>query len=103
MAAPSSGRHAGDDHANRVTPLSETQLDRTLLYWALLLSVYVQSEDRVKSKEVVISRADLSVVALYHPAPGIGDTTVVLVREFRSPAPTPDGSVHEVPGGSGST
>jgi hypothetical protein len=26
MAAPSSGRHAGDDHDDRVTPLSGTQL-----------------------------------------------------------------------------
>jgi 8-oxo-dGTP pyrophosphatase MutT (NUDIX family) len=72
-----------------------------LVYWALHVRVYVRAEDRVKSNEVVISRPDASVMALYQPAANIDDTIIVLVREFRSPASTPDGLVHELPGGSG--
>ena len=59
------------------------------------------AEDRVKTNEVVISRPDISVLALYQRGATIDDTAIVLVREFRSPASTPDGLVHELPGGSG--
>jgi 8-oxo-dGTP pyrophosphatase MutT (NUDIX family) len=75
---------------------------RFVLYWALHVEVHIAAEDRVKSNEVVISRPDISVVALYRPGVDPDDTDVVLVREFRSPASTPDGFVHELPGGSGS-
>jgi ADP-ribose pyrophosphatase YjhB (NUDIX family) len=75
---------------------------RFLLYWALHVRVHVRAENRVKSNEVVISRPDISVLAFYQRGATIDDTTVVLVREFRSPASTPDGLVHELPGGSGS-
>jgi ADP-ribose pyrophosphatase YjhB (NUDIX family) len=71
-----------------------------LLYWALHVRIYVRTEDRVKSNEVVISRPDISVMALYHRGATIDDTIIVLVREFRSPASTSDGLVHELPGGS---
>jgi ADP-ribose pyrophosphatase YjhB (NUDIX family) len=71
-----------------------------VLYWALHVRVYVRAEDRIKSNEVVISRPDISVLALYKSAATIAETTIVLVREFRSPASTPDGHVHELPGGS---
>lgn len=74
---------------------------RLLLYWALHVSMHVAAEDRVKSNEVVISRPDISVMALYKPGTTLDDTIVVLIREFRSPASTPDGFVHELPGGSG--
>jgi ADP-ribose pyrophosphatase YjhB (NUDIX family) len=73
-----------------------------LLYWALHVRVYVRAEHRVKSNEVVVSRPDISVLALYQRGATADDTTIVLVREFRSPASTPDGLVHELPGGSGS-
>lgn len=74
-----------------------------VVYWALHVRMYVRAEDRVKSNEVVISRPDISVVALYQRGTTINDTTIVLVREFRSPATTPDGFVHELPGGSGNS
>ena len=70
-------------------------------YWALHVEMYVAAEDRVKSNEVVLSRADLAAVVLYVPGPSLELTRVVLVREFRSAASTADGFVHEVPGGSG--
>jgi 8-oxo-dGTP pyrophosphatase MutT (NUDIX family) len=74
---------------------------RAVHYWAVHASVHVTAEDRVKDNEIVISRPDTAVTVLYRPAPALDDTVVVLVREFRSPASTPDGSVHEPPGGSG--
>jgi ADP-ribose pyrophosphatase YjhB (NUDIX family) len=74
----------------------------TLIYWALHVRLYVRGEDRVKSNEVVLSRPDISSILLYRPATKLDETTIVLVREFRSPATTPDGNVHELPGGSGS-
>lgn len=74
---------------------------RVPLYWALHVRVHVRAENRVKANEVVISRPDISAVVLYRPGAGVDDTTIVLVREFRSPASTPDGLVHELPGGSG--
>ena len=77
--------------------------ERFLLYWALHVRMYVRAENRVKSNEVVISRPDISVLALYKRAATIAETTIVLVREFRSPASTPDGLVHELPGGSTAT
>jgi hypothetical protein len=72
-----------------------------LFYWALHVSMFVAAEDRVKSNEVVISRPDISVLALYKRGATIGDTIVVLIREYRSPASTADAFVHELPGGSG--
>jgi 8-oxo-dGTP pyrophosphatase MutT (NUDIX family) len=72
-----------------------------LFYWALRVRVYVRAEDRVKSNEVVISRPDISVMALYRRGTTVDEAAVVLIREFRSPAATPDGFVHELPGGSG--
>jgi 8-oxo-dGTP pyrophosphatase MutT (NUDIX family) len=72
-----------------------------LLYWALQVRMHVRAEDRVKSNEVVISRPDTAMVALYRRGATIDDTVIVLVREYRSPASTADGFVHELPGGSG--
>ncbi|GAA1672916.1 hypothetical protein GCM10009830_18930 [Glycomyces endophyticus] len=71
-----------------------------VMYWAAHVQVRVAAEDRVKTNEVVISRPDTAQVLLYSPAPDPDDAVVVLVREFRSPASTPDGFVHELPGGS---
>jgi 8-oxo-dGTP pyrophosphatase MutT (NUDIX family) len=75
--------------------------DRTVHYWALHARMHVASEDRVKANEVVLSRPDVSAVVLYRRAAALGDTEVVLVREFRTPASTVDGFIHELPGGSG--
>lgn len=89
--------------ARQVWTFSAGQNKRFLLYWALQVRVYVEREDRIKANEVVISRPDISVVALYQRGANIDETTIVLVREFRSPASTPDGLVHELPGGSATT
>lgn len=70
-------------------------------FWALRVAVHVGAEDRVKANEVVVSRPDASVVALYRPAATLDETVVVLVREFRSAGRTRDGFIRELPGGSG--
>jgi 8-oxo-dGTP pyrophosphatase MutT (NUDIX family) len=75
------------------------KLDK-MFCWVLKVSVYITSESRVKSNEFVLGRPDISTVVLWHRAASIGDTRVVLIKEFRSPARTLDGFVREVPGGS---
>ncbi|WP_157974977.1 nucleoside 2-deoxyribosyltransferase domain-containing protein [Glycomyces dulcitolivorans] len=71
-----------------------------VMYWAAHVQVRVTAEDRSKTNEVVISRPDTAQVLLYRPGAALDETVIVLVREFRSPASTPDGFVHELPGGS---
>lgn len=62
--------------------------------WILRVDVYVASEERNKTNELVIARTDICSVVLYH------EDDVVLIREFRSPAATEDGFIVELPGGS---
>lgn len=68
--------------------------------WALHVDVYITKEDRHKVNEVVISRPNISTVVMYRKASELYDSEVVLIREFRSPASTPDGCIWENPGGS---
>ena len=85
--------------------------------WALHVNIWIASEQRSKVNEYVFSRSDISTVCLWHrpmhepmsmmESAGYGNSThamldveVVLIREFRSPARTQDGMVHELPGGS---
>jgi 8-oxo-dGTP pyrophosphatase MutT (NUDIX family) len=68
--------------------------------WALQVSIWIAAEQRVKGNEVVIGRPDVSAVLMYRRNCPIGDTVIVLVREFRSPGRTKDGYIHELPGGS---
>jgi 8-oxo-dGTP pyrophosphatase MutT (NUDIX family) len=79
--------------------------DRAVFFWALHVDVYVAAEGRHKINEVVIARPDVAAVVLYRRGAGgahgdVMDTEVVLVREFRSNARTPDGFVLQLPGGS---
>jgi len=77
--------------------------------WVLWVKVWIESEHRWKENEWMFGRTDISTVVLYHyPSnlpdglTGITDAQLVLIREFRSPGHTPDGFIHEVPGGSSS-
>jgi hypothetical protein len=74
-----------------------------LFSWVLHTKIWVAAEGRHKENEWVLSRPDVSCAVLYRiPERSVPlDAEVVLVREFRSPARTPDGFVHELPGGSG--
>jgi 8-oxo-dGTP pyrophosphatase MutT (NUDIX family) len=76
---------------------------RAIYCWAVHAKVWVASEHRYKSNEVIIGRPDISSVLMYRKGPnwrGDDETDIVLVREFRSPASTADGFIRELPGGS---
>ncbi|MDM8557493.1 nucleoside 2-deoxyribosyltransferase domain-containing protein [Candidatus Parabeggiatoa sp. HSG14] len=69
--------------------------------YALYVKVWVAAEERIKSNEFIISRPDISVVVAYWKHPSILlESEIVLIKEFRSPARTEDGFIHELPGGS---
>lgn len=72
-----------------------------LFYWAAHVNIYVASEDRNKSNEIVVSRPDIKHTVAFVPAKNWRDTQVLLVREFRSTASIGDCFIREVPGGSG--
>lgn len=72
-----------------------------IFLFALHVNVHVTAENRNKTNEVVVFRPDISAVVLYRRNTfDWRDTKVALVREFRSPAHTLDGMIHELPGGS---
>lgn len=71
-----------------------------VFFWILHVDIYIATEKRHKTNEVVFSRPDIATVMLYCPGKNLMDTDVVLIREFRSPASTGDGYVWEIPGGS---
>jgi len=74
------------------------------LYWVLHVNIWVTSEGRHKSNEIVLARSDIKCVFPYYIPEGIEfselDCEVVLIKEFRSPCRTEDGFIHELPGGS---
>jgi len=69
--------------------------------YALHVNIWIAAEDRIKRNEFILSRTDISVVVPYwrHPT-DVFASEIVLIKEFRSPARTADGFVHELPGGS---
>lgn len=82
-----------------------------VLSWVLKVNIWIASEQRHKSNEYVFARTDISTVCLWHRPISVTvraltfieallSTEIVLIREFRSSARTPDGMVHEPPGGS---
>jgi 8-oxo-dGTP pyrophosphatase MutT (NUDIX family) len=71
-----------------------------VFFWILHVDIFVASENRNKSNEVVIGRPDISTVMLFKKGRDIPDTEIVLIKEFRSPARTSDGFIRELPGGS---
>lgn len=91
---------------------------KVVFSFVLWVKVWIASEERHKENEFIFTRTDISTVVLYNfpskdrnedslfpPAGMIGlteilEANVVLVREFRSPARTPDGFIHELAGGS---
>lgn len=71
--------------------------------WILQVNIYVSEEDRFKKTEFVISRPDVSAVMMwkhYYPSRKVDESEVVIVKEYRPSASTPDGFVHELPSGS---
>lgn len=68
--------------------------------WILQVSIYIASENRSKTNEFVLARPDISSVLLWKREENLADSKVILIKEFRSPASTPDGFIRELTGGS---
>jgi len=67
--------------------------------YQMKVSVWVASEQRHKSNEIIFARPDVSAVVACHKDAG-GVLRIALVREFRSPVNNDIGFVYELPGGS---
>ena len=86
-------------------------LNGQVFSYVLWVDIWIASEGRHKANEWVFSRTDVACVVLWHwpeepvtvrllpPDERLLATEVVLIREFRSPARTPDAFIHELPGG----
>ena len=74
--------------------------DRLFCY-TVWVDVWIASEGRNKTNELVFGRPDVSAALLYEqPTQDVMDTRIVLVRAFRSPVRNAAGFVYELPGGS---
>ena len=74
-----------------------------LFCFTLWVKVWIESEGRHKENEFIFSRTDISTIVAWRrclTTPPTKDVEIVLVKEFRSPARTKDGFIHELPGGS---
>lgn len=67
--------------------------------YTIKVNVWVASEGRHKSNEVIVARPDISAVVAFYRGEG-KVLRVVVVREFRSPVNNPTGMVYELPAGS---
>ena len=70
------------------------------LFWAVHANIWVASESRNKSNEVVIARPDVCCTLAYVPGEQLLDTEIIVIKEFRSPCRNEHGFVYELPGGS---
>lgn len=70
------------------------------LFWAVHADIWVESERRNKSNEVVVSRPDVCCTLAYLPGVQLLDTEIIVIKEFRSPCRNDHGFVYELPGGS---
>jgi hypothetical protein len=70
------------------------------LFWAIHANIWVASENRNKSNEVVIARPDVCCTLAYLPGEQLLDTEIIVIKEFRSPCRNEHGFVYELPGGS---
>lgn len=70
------------------------------IFFTMWASVHIGAENRNKINEIVLFRPDVSNVVLYRKRGTLGETQVVLVKEFRTPVSNGEGYVYELPGGS---
>lgn len=80
--------------------LWQYQIRGKVFSFALWVKVWVESEQRYKENEFVLSRTDIATIVAYQIKPNIMDSEIVLVKEFRSPVRNSTGMAHELPGGS---
>ena len=73
----------------------------SIFAWGMEAKIYIASENRYKTNDIVITRRDISSVVLWKKDRfNLLNSGIVLVKEFRSPGRTSDGFIHELPGGS---
>lgn len=68
--------------------------------WVLQIDVYVKAENRIKERDLVLARNDISSIMLWKPAPKLEESQVVLIKEYRPAVSNEDCFIHELPGGS---
>jgi hypothetical protein len=95
-------RSAGNvlEHARLVWTFRVGKDRRLVLFWALHAEIYITAEGRSKINEVVPSRPDIAATVLYQRAERLEDSTIVLIKEFRSTVSNKIGYVREIAGGS---
>lgn len=76
------------------------QANNMLFSFSFWAKVWVESENRYKENEYVLTRTNIASCVLYKPNENILETDIVLIKEFRSPVSNKEGYVYEVPGGS---
>jgi 8-oxo-dGTP pyrophosphatase MutT (NUDIX family) len=88
------------EHARVVWTFRVGSQRNFVFFWALHAEVFITAEGRSKTNEVVLARPDIATIVLYQKAANINDSTIVLIREFRTPVSNRTGYVWELPGGS---
>lgn len=68
--------------------------------WILQVNIYVSEEDRFKTSDFVMARPDISSVVMWQRNDTLLDSKLIIIKEYRPTASTPDGFVHELPSGS---
>lgn len=74
--------------------------NKNIFSYLLKADIYVEEEDRNKDNEFIFSRTDVSTILGYRKGKNLGDTEIVLVKEFRTPVCNSEGYVFELVGGS---
>ncbi|MFA6096075.1 MAG: nucleoside 2-deoxyribosyltransferase domain-containing protein [Candidatus Paceibacterota bacterium] len=97
-----SQRNAGNElvSAREIYNVRPGSKKNFVFIWILHVVMYITKEDRYKKNEFILGRPDISSVLMYRKGESILDAKIIMVREFRSPAVTSDGFIHELPGGS---
>jgi hypothetical protein len=72
-------------------------LDLFVFLWILKVEIWVTKENRLKSNEIVVSRLDQSATVLYKKNSTLGDSQVVLIKEYRTPVNNKENYVYELP------
>lgn len=68
--------------------------------WIIQVNMWIEDQQRHHTNEFVLARTDISATMLWRKADSIEDSELVIIKEFRPPARTPDGFIREFPGGS---
>ncbi|MDO8640059.1 MAG: nucleoside 2-deoxyribosyltransferase domain-containing protein [Nitrosarchaeum sp.] len=90
-----------DSHVEWVFKAPKAQ---NIFCWVVFANMYIAAEDRNKVNEFVLSRPDIAViVACQVNHKDLLASKILLIKEFRTPVNTPDGFIHELPGGSTKT